>query len=259
MSISEEKRSLAIIRAIMWGFAGFLYSAVFLVVWRYVDLTGTGWWHVPFAAAVAGAFVSAFYSAKRAAIAGALAGTISSQAMLVYYPAVGGLKYLALAALGTGLVFGVLASFVYERRRGSLAVVVSGAVTGCVAGVVIKLVGLLVPGPLQPLVFTFLLVPVTGVLFYLAALQQRVRRPTLPQFLPHPLSVGLAAAWVAVVVAGSMWFLALSLSYNVEPAMQEAMQAVFGEFPLALLGGILGGALAGAAMELVGVRWVSRI
>ncbi len=240
----------------MWGFAGVLYSAVFIGVWRYLGLEGAAWWHLPVASAVAGAFVAAFYSAKRAAIAGAVAGTVSSQTALIYHPFEDGPANLILATVVSGLVFGFIAAFFYERRRGAFAVVFTGAVAGGITGLAMSGVVWLLAGPPWTVVMTFVLVPATGSLFYVAALRARHRVVGL---LPHALSVALAATWVSVIVGSSMWFLALSLSYELEPATRAAMEAAFDSFPAALLGGVLGGAGAGAALELLNVRWVTRI
>lgn len=240
----------------MWGFAGVLYSAVFIGVWRYLGLYGTAWWHLPVATTVAGAFVAAFYSAKRAAIVGAVAGTVSSQAALIYFPFDEGPGKLILSTVVSGLVLGFIAAFFYERRRGSFAVVLTGGVAGGVVGLAMSGLVWLMSGPPWTVVMTFLLVPATGSLFYFSALGAR-QRPV--GFLPHALSVALAATWVSVIVGSSMWFLALSLSYDLDPAAKAAMEAAFDEFPAALLGGVLGGAGAGAAMELLNVRWVTRI
>ncbi|MDZ7751060.1 MAG: hypothetical protein U5S82_05215 [Gammaproteobacteria bacterium] len=241
----------------MWGFAGVLYSAVFLGVWRYLGLEGGAWWHLPVATAAAGAFVAAFYSAKRAAIVGAVAGTVSSQAALIYFPFEDGPGKLITATVVTGLVFGFVAAFFYERRRGSLAVVVVGGVAGAIAGLALSGLVWFLPEPPWTMVMTFLLVPVTGSMFYLSALSAEQNRSVY--FLPHALSVALAATWVSLIVGSSMWFLALSLSYDLEPVAKAALEAAFDEFPAALLGGVLGGASAGAAMELLNVRWVSRM
>lgn len=257
---AEDSGHLVAVRAIMWGFAGLLFSAVFLGAWRYLGLDGAAWWHLPAAAAAAGAFVAGFYSAKRAAIAGAVAGTISSQVMLIYFPSEEGPLNFILATFLAGLVIGVASAGIYERRRGALAVVFSGGVAGTVAGVVLGLPVLLLPPSVRPLVIPLLLVPGTGVLFYLVALRASFRgHPASIHFVPHALSVGLASAWISTVVGASMWFLALSLSYDITAEMKEAIQVVFGQIPLAMLGGVLGGAAAGATLELARVRWIARV
>jgi hypothetical protein len=252
----KRKSGLVFLRGVIWGIAGGFFGIVFLAVLRHLQQAGDAAWQVVLAAAVAGSVVGAFYSAKRVAIIGAAAGSVASTAYLIAvstpespWPVFG-------VCAAAGFAVGAGASAIYERRRGALLVALAGLAAGAVAGVTAAVVGTLTGTLDQVFVLALVLAPVTGALFTAATLML-AERFAVP--VPQWLSIAVVSAEVAGVVGSGLWVLSVPLAHGIDPALQAAIQEMLGQLPRAFLGGLLGGAIAGVALELLNVPWTHKL
>ena len=250
----REKARRVLLRAVIWGMAGGFFGVGFVAFRHYLDFRGEAGWHPIAAAAVSGALVAAFYSAKTVALLGAAAGSIVATIYLVVAdPFPLGLR-VAGACAAAGLVTGALASIFYEHERGALPMAAIGSVAGVFAGVVVALLAAYSAG-VGDFLQALLAAGGTGGLFALsvAALAGRVEA-----IVPHRVSVALVSAGVAAGAGSGLWTLAGTLELQLDPHIREALDGVVNRTPYALLGGMIGGAIAGALLEFFGVNWLVR-
>ncbi len=253
----KHKAALVLLRGLIWGIAGGFFGVVFLATLGHLVHADQGHWQIPAAAAIAGAVVGAFYSAKRVANVGAIAGSLAGVGYLIFsHPdtpepwAVLGVCALA------GFVAGALASGVFGGRRGALLIALAGLVAGAAAGVIAELMTALASSLDRMFLLAFVMAPATGVLFAATTIQfhRKVRLD-----LPAWLNVGIVAAGIASVVGVGLWVLSATLSLDLAPAHHAAITATIRELPSAFSGGLVGGALVGAALEFLGVRWIYQL
>jgi hypothetical protein len=249
---SKRTAGMVLLRAVIWGIAGAFYGVVFVVTLVHLSIEGLGVFQVVAAAAVAGAVIGAFYSARRVALVGGIAGGLTGLVYLTtiatperVWPVLGW-------AAGVGLVGGILASRYLRYTHAALTVAATGLGSGAAAGLLAVGMGALTGVPSGAFGFVVVTVPVTGVLFTHVLLRLG------PRGLPVPpwLNVGPVAAIVAGVVGVGLWTLAADLGYTPDDTLRATISAVLAQLPAAFGGGLLGGAVAGAALELLGVPWI---
>jgi hypothetical protein len=69
----------------------------------------------------------------------------------------------------------------------------------------------------------------------------------------------LVMAVLAGIAAGSVWMMAAPLLGETSALVWELSDAVYRDLPVALLGGIFGGAVAGSLLEAFGFAWVNDV
>lgn len=248
----RQQAGLVALQGIIWGMAGGFFGVVFLAVQGQTAASGVTFWQLPLAGAAAGAMVAAFYSAKRVALIGELAGAVTGTTYLMTVASLpeSGWPVLGACALA-GLAIGALASAIYDHREGALLVALLGLAAGAIAGLLAAVAVLAVPGLNGVFGLALLSAPVTGGLFTLATLRyaDRVRVP-----LPQWFSVGIVASGVAALVGAGLWALAATIDPALDPALVAAINGTMGQLPEAFGGGMIGGALGGAALELLSLR-----
>lgn len=160
----------------------------------------------------------------------------------------------ACAAAGFGA--GALTSGVFGSRPGALLIVLAGFVAGAADGAIAELMAALGSGLDRMFLLALVMVPATGVLFAATTIQfhRRVRLD-----LPAWINVEVVAAGIASVVGGGLWVLSATLSLDLAPARHAAITATIRELPGAFSGGLVGGALVGASLEFLGVRWLYQL
>ena len=253
MRISRRTAGLVVLRGAIWGVAGAFFGVLLLGVSVHLRELPLGPWRLALSAAIAGAVIGAFYSAKRVAISGAAAGSVAG---LVYLMAIGTPAEpwpVGLLAAALGLVGGTLVSQLFGHKQDAILVAASGLLGGGAAGFGVVLLSLLTGMPSTAFGFALLLAPLTGAAF--TYLMVRVA-PRFAGHIPRSLSVGPVAAIVAAVVGIGLWNLSTNLGYSVNPSAQETTEMLFALLPQAFLGGLLGGTVAGAVLELMNVRWL---
>jgi len=252
----QQKAGLILLRAIIWGLAGGFFGVSYLGFVKHLQQSGEAAWHVVLSAAVAGAVVATFYSAKRVALVGTLAGALTSLLYLTIISKPTPAWHVAGLCAVAGLLVGLPVSQLYERRRGALAVSGVGLLAGSVAGLGGVGITRLAPGLADVAILVLFMAPVTGVVFYLIALHFGERARSV---VPHWLSIGIVSGAIAAVVGISMWLLSVTVGREIDPQLQQAVKAMFDRIPHVIAAGTLGGAISGAVLEVLGVRWLLRL
>ncbi len=254
---SFDKVRLLCLRAAANSFGGLFFAIVSLgFIGHLLQAADSPWLLLP-TGAVAGAVVVSFFSALRVSLVGATVGSIASLVYVMASPVPPSpWSVLAVCAL-LGLLAGVPASRLVERRRGTALLVGSGLLMGAIAGGLVGTLIIVAPGLYEhTLVITFLMA-----LIFLMLVQSFVAHlgTRLTRVLPHWLGVGLVAGTLAAVVGAGMWMLAVTRSFGVDPDLKDAVKAMMEHVPLAGLGGLLGGAVAGAVLEMLQVKHLERL
>ena len=253
----KRKAGLVLLRGLIWGIAGGFFGVVFLSILGHFQHGGGGHWQVPLAAAIAGAVVGAFYSAKRVANIGAITGSLTGVGYLIFSFPTTPEPWAMLAACGlVGFLVGALASGAYQSKRAALLIALAGFAAGAFAGGLAEIMAALASGLDRVFVLALVMAPATGILFAFAMSQfnDGVRLE-----LPLWLNVGAVAAGIAGVVGVGLWALSATLSIDLDPVRQAAITSTIQHLPYAFSGGLLGGALVGALLELAGVRWLYKM
>ncbi|WP_428604842.1 hypothetical protein [Sedimenticola sp.] len=246
----HSRKSDLLIRAIIWGFVGSIFGGLYIGFIGMLIPSIAGNWVIIPAAAFAGAVGAAFYGSFQVAIIGTLAGAAS------------GIGYLIVAENGqlsemsaVSLVAGVVAGFIYGNTHrevsGALMKALTGLVAGALAGSLLWL-SLWVGAVLNSFFSALILVPITGA-FYVSGTYRLTDR--LACRLPLPMVGSLVAALLSVVIAGSIWSVheAMLASYQLAASTTEpaALIRTLGS----ILGGAIGGMVAGGLFARVGLKW----
>ena len=244
-------------RAAASSFGGLFFSIVGLgFVGHLLQATDSPWLLAP-TGAVAGAVVISFFSAMRVAVVGAVVGSLASLVYVIASPTPPSPWSILAVCGGLGLLAGVPASRLVERRRGAVLLVGSGLFMGMAAGAAVGALIFAVPVlDKQTFVITFLMA-----LLFITLIQPFVARfgSRFKRLLPHWLGIALVAGIIAAVVGAGMWMLAVTRSFGVDPELKAAVKAMLAVVPPAGLGGLLGGAVAGAVLELLHVEHIKRL
>jgi hypothetical protein len=242
----------SLLRGVIWGFVGGIYASLFIGFLELFQFSGFSFWSLVLAGSLAGAVGAAFYGAMQIAIMGTLAGVIATFGYLVTYSA--NVQPLAVwivasvAGLSLGAVFGAMHVFLV---KGALSKMLSGLVGGSFAGLVLWGVTLLLPEPLPVGVLVGLLVPITGYVY--VAVSDRVESLCSGR-IPDPIVGGLVAGSLAGVVGTSVWAVGGSATGSVDPAFRTAIDHALSQVPVAILGGAVGGIVAGSLLEVLGMQ-----
>lgn len=242
----------ALLRGVIWGLIGGIYAALFVGFLEAFKFSGFSAWSVVLAGSLAGAVGAAFYGAMQIAILGTLAGVIVTFAYLVIYSGavhpLGVLILAGVAGMSLGIAFGVMHVFLL---RGSLSKMVSGLIGGSCAGLALWAVSLVLPQPLPLGILVGVLVPITGYVY--VAVSDRLESLCAGR-IPDPIVGGLVAGSLGAVVGTSVWAVGGSATGSLEPLFQEVVDQALSQVPVAILGGAIGGILAGSLLGLLGMQ-----
>lgn len=240
-----------ILQGIAWGLVGLVYAPLFVALLEVFSQMGLGGWAYVPAAAFAGAAGAALYGAMPIAIIGTVTGIVSSTTYMIW---VGGQIGL-LRAAGVGALFGtlvgILVRFPAQFSQGVPAKSIVGLLTGLAAGLLVA-VGFALFGDAMGLrLAVAILVAVNGML-YVAAVRPLVR--AIRRGLP-PIAVDAVVSGVLAGTAGvAIWLVGGPVLRVVNPAYYEVIEHILEQIPFAAVGGIIGGAIAGAALEALGIK-----
>ena len=241
----------ALLRGVIWGLIGGIYAALFVGFLESFQFLGFSAWSLVLAGSLAGAVGAAFYGAMQIAILGTLAGVIASFAYLVIYSGgvhpLGVLVLASVAGMTLGIAFGAMHVFLL---RGALSKLVSGLIGGSCAGLALWAVTLALPQPLPLGILVGILVPITGYVY--VAVSERLETLCAGR-LPDPIVGGLVAGSLAGVVGTSVWAVGGSATGSVGPVYQEVIEQALSQVPVAILGGAIGGILAGSLLGWLGM------
>lgn len=241
--------SRVFVRALIWSLVGLIYAPLFTslnTALRTLGLEASA--YIP-AAAVAGAVGAAFYGARQVALAATGIGLGAGALMLATLPArldVG--SAAGLAAL-LGVVLGLLVRFPDRCSRGVPGKAMAGFVAGLLGGAILALAESFTAIALPTAAVLAFLVSVNGIL-YVVSVRWWVGMTTSPAQTRYcNLIESIVIGILAACAAGALWLVAGSLMGVLGPAEVQLSSALHREIPLAIMGGLVGGAVGGTLLE----------
>lgn len=253
----ESRRRLVFLRAIVWGLIGLIYAPLFVGLLSLFERLGVGpWGYVP-AAAVAGGAGAVLYGARETGLAGTGIGLVVGAVLLVgaadQVPVV--LAVLAAAAIAAAI--GLSPFFPACCARHVPGKALAGVLAGALGGAVLAIAEPLHPRPFPVFAVLAFLVSVNGVL-YVASVRRVVdltRRLRL-EARPCNLIEGLVVSILSGLAAGSVWVMAGPFFGDPGSLVRVVGESVYVHLPIAVLGGVFGGAVAGSLLQTFGFSWV---
>jgi hypothetical protein len=250
--LSKERITAIITTLFVWSLAGALFGGLFIGLYEVLQVLGLHGWQPVVAAAVSAAMTTAaFYSAMPVALMGAMSGVVASIGYLIVAGPMLDLRIIAGVAAGLGVLGGAFVAWTSQAGARPLAETLTGLLAGLGAGVVLALVLALYPQPVGPFVMAAGIVALVGSLFQL---NEHWIVQAVHGWLPDTVAGPLVAAMVAAVVGASMWMVAGTTTATMDLATKSAVDRVLAEIPSGFLGGLLGGAVTGILLELLGFR-----
>jgi hypothetical protein len=248
---TEKGRAIVLI-LFVWGLAGGLFGSLFAGLHQVLQVVGLeGWQPLVVGAAAAAMTTSAFYSSMPVALVGAAAGILASIAYLMVMGHQVQLPIITGVAAVAGVLAGVFYAWLGKGGTRPLAQTVAGLLAGLAAGALLAL-GLAVADTeidMFPLV--------AGVVALVGGLFQLSRGwlvSTSSSWCPQLLSAPIVAGLIAAVVGASVWIMGGTTAMALDAATKGAIDEVVNRMPAGFFGGMLGGAVTGVLLELMGMR-----
>lgn len=254
--LTKDRITAVVTTLFVWSLAGAMFGGLFIGLYEVLRVLGLAHWQPVVLAAVAAAMTTAaFYSAMPVALLGAMAGVVASIGYLIVAGPSLDLGIMALAAAGLGLLGGAFFAWTSEAVARPLAETLTGLLAGLGAGTLLALVLWLSPAPVGTFVMAAGIVALVGSLFQL---NEHWIVQVCHGWLPGAVAAPVVAALVAAVVAASVWMLAGTAAAALDLATKSAVDMVLAEVPRGLAGGMLGGAVTGVVLEILGFRLEER-
>ncbi len=248
--ITKDQFTAIAMTLVVWGLAGGLFGALFAGLHQVLTALGLTAWQPPVAAAAAAAMTtSAFYSAMPVALTGAMAGVLASIASLILFGHDPGLTTIAGTAGVAGLGAGSFYAWMTDGAGRPLAQTLAGLLGGLIAGGVLVAVVALTGHQADMFVLAAGVVATVGTLFQLS---QRWLTGHRGELLPATLSAAVVAGLIACMVAAGIWLLGGTPTLALDGTSQDLLGQIRREIPAGFLGGLLGGAITGVVLELLG-------
>ena len=246
-----------LLRGIVWGVIGLIYAPLFLGLVALFERLGVGVGTYAAAAALAGAAGAALYGAREVALVGSGIGVALGVLMLVALGDTLSFEQSVLVAACVAGCIGLAVVFPGRCARRVPGKVMAGLTTGALCGAALAAAQPLHPAPFSTFALLAFLVSVNGVL-YVASVRRWVALVQRLKIEARPCNAieALVIAALAGIAAGSVWMMAAPLLGETSPLVLEVSAALYRDLPVALLGGIFGGALAGSLLEAFGFAWV---
>lgn len=253
----DSRGRLVFLRAIIWGLIGLIYAPLFIGLAALFEHLGAGPAAYVAAAALAGGAGAVLYTGREVALLGTGIGVLLGVLTLLVAPHLLSFQHAALVAAATAALIGLHPAFPARCDRQVPSRVLVGVATGALCGAVLALAEPLHPEPFSTFALLAFLVSVNGVLYVatlgpLLTLTGRMR----VALLPFSWVQALVAAYLAALAAGSVWIMAAPLLGDGGALMQATSDAIYRHLPMALLGGIFGGSVAGAVLGIFRFPWV---
>ncbi len=253
--VAPPRGRLVFLRGLVWGLIGLIYAPLFLGLLAMFRDLGTG--HAAFvpAAALASAAGAALYGARQVALSGTSVGVVvASLSLLLLPPGLGFWGAVALAVLA-GAAMGWWVDFPDRCSLQVPAKTVAGLTTGALCGGLLALAEPLHPFGFRAAGTLAFLVSVNGVL-YVATVPWWMRRAREGGGRSCEVIEVAVVALFAGLAAGGLWLGAAPLIGLPETNLTASLGRIEADLPLATLGAMVGGAVAGALLETFGFRWV---
>ena len=250
--LSRDRFTAIVTTLFVWSLAGALFGGLFIALFRLLSVLGlVGWQAVVLGSVAAAMTTAAFYSAMPVALVGATAGVLTSIGYLIVagnrveLPLITGF-----AGLG-GLLAGSFFAWMVRRNARPLAETLTGLLAGLGAGIILSAVIHFFPQPIGPLVMAAGVVALVGALFQF---NEHWIVKACHGWLPDGLAAPLVAGLIAAVVGASVWIMGGTTSAALDMATKGAIDRVLNDVPAGFLGGMIGGAVTGLMLELLGFR-----
>ncbi|MFP4076032.1 MAG: hypothetical protein ACOC26_02500 [Halochromatium sp.] len=243
-----------LIRTLLWALIGAIYAPLFLVL-EALLAPALGAFALAVAGAGAGAIGAAYYSARQVALAASLIGALATLFVLIPFHDQAEFWQAALLCGGLGLATGLLVEFPSRCTANVPAKALVGGLAGAVSGALLSALALAGLG-VSPLVAVAFLVSVNGVI-YVASVRSVVNAAG---GLPRrwcPLAEGVVIGLVAIIVGGSVWAFASTLSgYDRSGLFLQVIERTSTDLPFAVAAGLAAGSVTGVLLELFDFAWV---
>lgn len=258
--IAESRRRVVFLRAIIWGLIGLIYTPLFIGLSALFEQLGAGSATYVAAAALAGGAGAALYSGREVALIGAGVGLGVGMLSLMIATDLSSFQHVVLISAGIAALIGLHPVFLARCDRQLPVRVLVGVATGALCGAIVAVAEPLHPRPFSVFVVLAFLVSVNGVLYVaiLGPLLGLVRR-LRGGFLPRNWVQAGVTALLAALAAGSVWIMAGPFLADGGDLLQITSDSIYRHLPLALLGGIFGGSVAGALLATFGFPWVHEV
>jgi hypothetical protein len=249
---AKDKIASIITTLFIWGLAGALFGALFGGLYQVLAVLGlTGWKPLVIAAAAAAMTTSAFYSAMPVALAGAMAGVLASIGYLI----VSGQSVELLRIAGTAGVGGILAGAFYAWMVTGggrpLAETFTGVISGLLAGGILAALFATMGIQVSLFVLSAGVVALVGTFFQVS---ERWLVAHSARWFPAALSAPVVAGLIAAVVGASVWIVGVTTSVMLGSHAQTSANQILSAVPPGFLGGLLGGAVTGVMLQILGFR-----
>jgi hypothetical protein len=239
---------------VLWAIIGAIYAPLFVVLQALLT-PSLGAFAFAAAAAAAGAVGAAYYSARQAALVASLVGVVATLFVLMafYHHVV--LWHVALLCGVLGMLAGLAIEFPCRCTANVLGKSLLGGFSGAISGGILTAIALLGTG-LSPVVAVAFLVSVNGVI-YVASVRRVVGATGMLPRRWCPVAEGLVIGVIAIIVGGSVWAFANSLTgYDRAGLFLQVIDHTSPRLPLAVGAGIVAGAVTGMLLELFDFDWV---
>ena len=248
---------IAILRGIVWGLIGMIYAPLFTGLAELFQGLGFGHGSYIAAAALAGGVGAALYGAREVALIATGIGVLVGVLVLTLFAEQIAVLHLVLVAAAVAGLVGLTVSFPERCSRHVPGKTMAGLATGAICGGFLAFVEPFHPNPFSSFAVLAFLVSVNGVLYvstvrWWLSVSRRLHCESRPCYIIE----SLVMATLAGVAAGSVWMMIGPL-IDVEAGLwQSASAAMHERIPMAILGGLFGGAIAGMLLEFFRFSWV---
>ncbi|WP_245969360.1 hypothetical protein [Thiocapsa rosea] len=251
---------MAVLRGIVWGLIGMIYAPLFTGLAELFQGLGFGHGTYIAAAALAGAVGAALYGAREVALIATGIGVLVGVLVLTLFAEQIAVFHVVFVAAAVAGLVGLTVSFPARCSRHVPGKTMAGLATGAIGGGFLALVEPFHPNPFSSFAVLAFLVSVNGVLYvatvrWWLSVSHRLHCESRPCYIIE----SLVMATLAGVAAGSVWMMIGPL-IDIESGLWEsASAAMHDRIPMAILGGLFGGAIAGMLLELFRFSWVHDI
>jgi hypothetical protein len=239
---------------VLWALIGAIYAPLFVVL--HALLTPyLGAFAFAAAAAGSGAVGAAYYSARQAALVASLVGVVATLFVLMAFYHHAAFWHAAALCGVLGVLIGLTIEFPSRCTANVPGKSLLGGISGALSGGVLSALALVGAG-LSPVVAVAFLVSVNGVI-YVASVRRVVGATGMLPRRWCPVAEGLVIGVIAIIVGGSVWAFANSLTgYDRAGLFLEVIDRVSAALPLAAGAGIVAGAVTGMLLELFDFDWI---
>lgn len=256
-ALSGPNWRLALVRGIVWGLIGMIYAPLFTGLVELFQGLGFGPATYVASAALAGAVGAALYGAREIALIATGIGVLVGVFMLMLFAEQVSVVQVAVAAASVAALVGLTFSFPARCSRHVPGKTMAGLMTGAFCGGVLAVAEPFHPAPFSAFAVLAFLVSVNGILYVATVrwwldLSRRLHCESRPCYIIESMVMGVLAG----VAAGSVCMMIGPLISFESGLWQAASDAMHERMPLAVLGGLFGGAVAGVLMEFFRFSWV---